>query len=433
MPEQTTEPPQSRLRVWRNGATVPAPIEECLQDVVSRTVKSQPDAPAVHAWDGEFTYAKLDELASRLAYRIVNRHGGVRSVYVMFDKSAWASVAVLGAVKAGKPFIFLDHRVVEQRLQNKMPIAEDALILVSERFKTLATYISRHEGVILVDRGIEHDSGPLLPDDAIKRDPSAVAYLAFSSQRTGSRCCPISHINICSALHYQTPYLGFKKDSRVYDLAAYNSDVPPFGVDIAIHNMFATWSTGGCLCVPRQDEMHDLASSMSRMNATLVQLPPKACRAISPDTVPSLKTLVVVGNLQGSDDIEHWWQKVQIIRANGPIECTAYAAINYEHRSLYELHSLGFPKGANIWICSPRGLLVPWGHEGEILIEGPIVGRGYLNNPELTRKRFIRNIKWLENGAYGIKGRKSMIYRTGDIGKFDNKGNLFITGRAPDR
>ncbi|KAI5290903.1 hypothetical protein KEM54_000080 [Ascosphaera aggregata] len=427
-----TDPPQDRLRVWKNGATVPKPVEECLQDVVSRTVRSQPDAPAVHAWDGTFSYGKLDELASKLAHRILHRHGGVGSVYVMFEKSAWASVAVLGAVKAGKPFVFLDHRMVEQRLRNKMSVpAADALILVSERFKSLAAHISQHEGIFVVDGRLDEGDGPRLPDDTVKRDPRAIAYLAFSSGKTGSRCCPIAHINICSALHYQTPFLGFKKSSRVFDLASYSSDIPPFGVDIAIHNMFATWSTGGCLCVPRQDELQNLADAMRRMDATLVQLPPHACRAIRPDTVPTLKTLVVVGNLQGKDDIEEWWQKVQIIRANGPIECTAYAAINYEHRSLYELQSIGFPKGCNIWIASSRGLLVPWGQEGELLIEGPIVGRGYLHNPDLTRKRFVHNIKWLERGAFGIKGRKSRIYRTGDIGKYDSKGNLFITGRAP--
>ncbi|KAI5296335.1 hypothetical protein KEM52_003903 [Ascosphaera acerosa] len=441
-PQPAEQPPQDRLRVWRNGATVPEPVRECIQDYLGRTAQAQPDKPAVDAWDGQLTYGQLDELAARLAYRIVHRHGAARSVFMMFDKSAWASVAVLGAIKAGKPFVFLDPRVVEQKLQHRMRgvLAGDGLMLVSDRLRELAARISSKEGIVVVNQAIQHDSGPLLAADTVARDPRAIAYLAFSSQRSGSRCCAVSHENVCSALHHQTPYLGFAPDSRVFDLAAYDSEVPPFGVDIAIHNMLATWATGGCLCVPRPEELrHDaLAGAMSRMGATLAQLPAQACRAITPETVPSLRTLVVVGELRTTDGIEHWWQRsrdgaggVQIIRANGPIECTAYAAINYAPASLYELQSLGCARGCNIWIVSPRGLLVPWGHEGELLVEGPIVSSGYLNNPEMTRKHFIRDIKWLKNGAFGVEGRPSLTFRTGDVGKYDSKGNLFITGRVP--
>jgi acyl-CoA synthetase (AMP-forming)/AMP-acid ligase II len=75
--------------------------------------------------------------------------------------------------------------------------------------------------------------------------------------------------------------------------------------------------------------------------------------------------------------------------------------------------------------------LVPIGAVGELLIEGPIVGRGYLNNPERTAAAFIDPPAWLrefrgENSD--IQGSRR-LYKTGDLVQYAADGSLRFVRR----
>ena len=59
---------------------------------------------------------------------------------------------------------------------------------------------------------------------------------------------------------------------------------------------------------------------------------------------------------------------------------------------------------------------------GELLVEGPIVGQGYLNDPEKTEGVFIRDPKWLTAGHEDAPGRQGRLYKTGDLGRYDPAG-----------
>lgn len=78
--------------------------------------------------------------------------------------------------------------------------------------------------------------------------------------------------------------------------------------------------------------------------------------------------------------------------------------------------SVGFPMpGLAVKIVDDDGNEVPRGSEGEIICKGPIVTRGYLNKPKETAEA-IKN-GWLH---------------TGDLGKVDEDGELYVTGRKKD-
>jgi non-ribosomal peptide synthetase component F len=78
----------ARIREW-NGRVEVQPVERCVHDVIDEQVVQHPDKEAVCAWDGTFTYRELDEVATRLAGKLVQT--GVIGKGVMvplcFDKS----------------------------------------------------------------------------------------------------------------------------------------------------------------------------------------------------------------------------------------------------------------------------------------------------------------------------------------------------------
>ncbi|EFQ85269.1 hypothetical protein PTT_19820, partial [Pyrenophora teres f. teres 0-1] len=64
-----------------------------------------------------------------------------------------------------------------------------------------------------------------------------------------------------------------------------------------------------------------------------------------------------------------------------------------------------------------------------LLVEGPILARGYLNDVDKTAAAFIDDPVWLLEGYEGHTGRQGRLYKTGDLVRYDNDGNLVCLGR----
>ena len=93
--------------------------------------------------------------------------------------------------------------------------------------------------------------------------------------------------------------------------------------------------------------------------------------------------------------------------------------------------SIGRGLGSNLWIIDLEDplRLAPIGAVGEIFIEGPIVGSGYLENATITAASFISHPSWLLKGVVGHIGRRGRLYRTGDLARYNSDGSLTYLGR----
>jgi long-chain acyl-CoA synthetase len=93
-------------------------------------------------------------------------------------------------------------------------------------------------------------------------------------------------------------------------------------------------------------------------------------------------------------------------------------------------HAVGKPlPHVRIFVLDDDGRPVPAGHEGEIAIAGPSVMNGYWFRPDLTEQVMI-DIPLTPGDPYG--GEHVTAFKTGDLGKLDRDGFLFITGRIKD-
>ena len=417
--------PDGLERVWKIGATVPRSIQDCIHNLVARTVARQPGAPAVCAWDGELTYAELNELASKLAHQLVNLGIGSGDIVpLLFEKSMWTAVAILGVVAAGAGFVLLDHFLPEERLKVIVQQAQSNLILTSLLNRDLCSRLSQM--TVLVGPALAKGDKPVLPQSHPAPHPSSVVYVIFTSGSTGvPKGCVVSHENLCSALHHQMPSLGFKPTSRVFDFASYSFDT-------TIYNIFAALLIGGCLCIPSDaDRKDNLGMTITRMNATFIGLTPTVARLLNPEVVPTLNTLVLLGEIVTEYDSKAWWAKTQLVNGYGPAECTPFSTINSTASTPAMLCSIGIGMGAVTWIVDPQNhnILLPWGQIGELLVEGPVVGLGYLNDPEKTAEVFIEDPTWLVQGGFGVPGRRGRLYKTGDLVRYAEDGNIIILGR----
>ncbi len=106
---------------------------------------------------------------------------------------------------------------------------------------------------------------------------------------------------------------------------------------------------------------------------------------------------------------------VPVIESYGISEAGSQVATNPLPPEQRKQGSVGKPAGNRMMIVDEKGDSVPNGTEGEVIVSGDNISAGYLDNPEANLESF----------------RNGWFY-TGDLGKFDEDGYLFLTGRKKE-
>ncbi|KAJ4389992.1 hypothetical protein N0V93_007465 [Gnomoniopsis smithogilvyi] len=439
-------------QVWKWNATIPDQEQGCVHDLIHSWAKSQPDALAVCAWDGDFTYAQLDRLASNLASRLLvilrrrkqtagngpQQTSSPKIIPILFNKSRWTCVAMLGAIKAGCAVIALDASMPDGRLRSIVQQARPELMLSSvvlgERAKLLVgddsgyeTYCFQLDESSLETLDITSNEDP--PSFKLPVvSPSDIVYVSFTSGSTGQpKGACISHANVCSAVLYQGPALGFHRAARVFDFA-------PYSFDVAWSNFLHTLCAGGCLCIASEAAMlDDLSSSITSLQATLINITPTVLRTLH-EAPECLETVLMSGEMPYPDNVSKWAGRVRLLNTYGPSECTFKCAFSVlGPGTAGERPDIGRGVGFATWLVDPHDCtrLVPIGAVGELYLEGPLVGQGYLNDSEKTAAAFVSNAPWLvaADNKFCTNRSSSRLYKTGDLVRYKHDGSLYFVGR----
>ncbi|KAH8723175.1 hypothetical protein GQ44DRAFT_761196 [Phaeosphaeriaceae sp. PMI808] len=415
-----------RNQVWGWNAALPAPMDICSHDEIMRMTTEYPDAAAIHAWDGKLTYSELDEITNRLAHHLISL--GVEPEVVVplcFEKSIWAVVAMISVVKAGGAILFLDPSHPEERRQFIMNQVSAKLVLASSQHSAIFT--SSIDTLTINDDMLRNLSTPSSsPSSSVK--PSSLMYVIFTSGSTGMpKGCMVEHRNFCSGVMYQQKLsITIKRADRVLQLASYSFDV-------SIMETFTALMNGACVCIPHQATVSSsLTSVINEMKTTWAFLTPSLARVINPADVKIMRSIVLGGEALSRTDVTKWAESVELSNGYGPSECSIAATCNPNLTRDSDPTNIGAPMGGVCWVtdAANHDRLVPIGAVGELLVEGPIVARGYLKNVEKTAAVFIENPAWLE-GERGVETRR--MYKTGDLVRQNPDGTISFVGRKDDQ
>ncbi|OJJ68053.1 hypothetical protein ASPBRDRAFT_199747 [Aspergillus brasiliensis CBS 101740] len=432
-------PPESLDLIWSWNETVPSPVKTTINEMVEKRVEEQPTALAVHAWDGNLTYAELDHLAATLAAELVRLGTGPtllgpnKVVPLCFGKSKWAVVSILGVLKSGAGFVLLDPSLPESRLRSILQTVGAKIMLSSKANMELSRHLSQM--IVPVGSDLSEGSGYMRSYSASAMEelplPSSILYTVFTSGSTGTpKGVTVSHESFCSARRYQSKLLNFSTKSRVLDAASYSFDA-------AIHNILTTLAVGGCLCIPSQESYRgNIGSAIAAMRPTICNLTPTVARLLDPTRVYDLETLILLGEPVTRRDIDRWRSSnVQVINTYGPAECTPISTINARPSNADEAMRIGKGAGVTTWIVHPENhnRLLPPGCTGELLLEGPIVGLGYMDDPAKTTEAFVEGPEWLLRGSPSYAGRRGRLYKTGDLVQYNEDGSLTFMGRKDNQ
>lgn len=416
-----------QLESW--NLSIPAGIKSCVHDLIAVHSVSRPSAAAVTAWDGQFTYRELDDLSSHIAVQLTTRHAVEADVFVplCFEKSKWTIVAILAVMKAGGAFVLLDPSQPLKRLEGlcrqldtKVALSSVQNISLMENIGLPVICVSNADTVCSTVCGSHIIQSSVCPSDPL--------YVMFTSGSTGTpKGTIIEHAALATnAFQYGRLQL-YDSQSRVLQFSSYT-------FDNSFAEMLYTLICGGCVCVPADSERMDIAQEIGRYNVNLASLTPSLARAIDPKEVPSLRTLLLGGEAIQSIDLAMWVEHVRLVNGYGPTEAAVDTTINATIQSNSNPRNIGRSNGAVCWVVDPDDIekLMPIGSAGELLLEGIIVGRGYLNDPVKTAASFIKPPSWLSH----LRGNKAgRLYRTGDLVQYspDGDGSLLYIGRKDNQ
>ncbi|KAL2043784.1 hypothetical protein N7G274_003303 [Stereocaulon virgatum] len=411
---------------WRAKDPFATMQETCMHHLVESKAREIPGAEAVCAWDGSLTYERLDKLSFVVAERLM-RLGVGPGVYVPFacEKSMWTVVATLGILKAGGAFVPLNPKDPAARLLERLKEVQAQIVVTMEPFVPIFKDLVKHVQVVSANticvnepavtcsygkklnglraRGIHgYHQETTSPKDPI--------FVLFTSGSTGQPKGMIhEHRAICTHAVIHGKAMGYD-GARVLQFAAHTFDV-------AIIDIFTTLIYGGCICIPsEEDRTSNIVDIIYTMKVDYAILTPSFAGLIEPSDVPTLKTLAIGGEPLPQDRIQRWAEKVKLIQIYGPAEVGICLTMDMQPSTPPE--TVGHPlETCSCWLVDPENSdrLVPIGAVGEMIIAGPTLARGYLNDEVRTQCSFIEAPSWADQ--LGLRYRR--FYKTGDLLRYN--------------
>ncbi|BCR99659.1 uncharacterized protein AKAW2_50001S [Aspergillus luchuensis] len=289
---------------------------------------------------------------------------------------------MLGILKAGGAFVPLDPSQPQARLNKICREIQAKLILVS---LALSHRPFSPIGILTVD----HCSlCSYRPNVSVTTNSENAAYILFTSGSTGRpKGVVVPHTSFASSASYHSRSFLLGPEARVLQFSSLTFDA-------SLCEILSTLLFGGCICIPSENQrMDEITSVMRTLRVNYALLTPSVARLVNPNQVPSLSHLILMGEKPCLADLQQWCQLEGLMIGYGPTECSVCCTVATSWAPQAPTGSIGKPVGCTSWVTSSHdhNRLAPIGAEGELLIKGLILARGYLNNPDKTMAFFIEN------------------------------------------
>ncbi len=420
-----------------------------IQELVAKTVRRYPNKVAIRLPKirghkisyQEITYGRLWEEAGRLALWLSGQlDRGERVAIVSKPSIGWA-VAFLGTQRAGAVSLPLDAELQTVEIRRILKEAEARVLFCApqrwEELRELVDEVPSLQGVYALEGGDEIPSlWDLLPDEVIqapeaKPDPEELAVLMYTSGTTGdAKGVMLSHRNITSNV------LGILETIEVGPEDRLVTIVPWYHIYGLTATFIAPLAAGAMVLYT--DDYRNLIEIARRVNFTILVGVPKLFHAIWRRLEENIKAtssrrllyylaprligkaikrkllspdfrFFVSGGAPLDPQVARGLRRLGlgIIQGYGLTETAP--VLTFSAPFARQAGTVGRPlPGVELRIADPG----PDGY-GEVLARGPNVMMGYYRNPERTREVLTQD-GW---------------FRTGDLGKLDWRGRLYLAGR----
>ncbi|RRK11162.1 D-alanine--poly(phosphoribitol) ligase subunit 1 [Lactiplantibacillus garii] len=387
--------------------------------------RTQPSKVVYDVQGVQHTYADLKAYSDALAAHLDTLDLPAKAPIIVFGGQTFEMIATfLGVVKSGRAYIPIDTHSPNERLTMINEIAQPAAAIAVVDLPTgvgTTPVITPDQLMTIFNTPVDYQA-----DHAAEGDDDY--YIIFTSGTTGKpKGVEISHANLLSYVNWMLgDDFGLPKQPN-------SLSQPPYSFDLSVMDLYPTLAMGGTLyALPKAvtDDFKQLfaalptlpinvwVSTPSFMDICLLE--PK----FDAEHLPSLTHFLFCGEElthKTAATLKQRFPDARIFNTYGPTEtCVAVTQVEITTAALAKFDRLpiGYAKAdTKMMVVDEAGKEVANGTEGELIISGPSVSKGYLHNPEKTAKAF-----------FTLDGQRA--YHSGDIGTMDADGLFRYRGRV---
>ncbi|KAL0069768.1 hypothetical protein AAF712_003037 [Marasmius tenuissimus] len=395
------------------GAVVQVPFS-LVHDAFQHYAALYPSNIAVEDFEETITYAELDRQSNFLARHL--RKLGVAPgsrVCLLAERSIYMVIGILAILKAGGGYVPLDGNIASDKtLDHVLNDSKAAAVLVMRAFKQRIR--ANLPSICLEDVLSEVDSHPDVGRPQVAMSPSNTAYIIYTSGTTGvPKGVDVKHENVTNLVCLSPGNLTLAPGRRI-------SQLMNIAFDMAQWEILGSLSNGATLYL-RGKSSKQWKAVMKKVQiivATPSMLVPHAA-----SDYPNVEVVAVAGEPCPVSLADSWGAQGKFYNSCGPTEITIVNTM--------QLHTPGSPLSIggptpnnNVYVLGEDMNPVPIGEQGVMWAGGGGISRGYLNLPEKTAERYKRD-PYANNG--------SMMFNTGDLGRWMTHGGLEVLGRTDDQ
>jgi surfactin family lipopeptide synthetase A len=423
------------LNEW-NNTQADYPLTACFPQLFEQQVARTPNAVAVICNQHQLTYHQLNARANRWARHLVELGVGLEKIVaLMGDRNIDFLTAMLAIFKAGGAYLPLNPAHPAARNQQVLAQSQVTLVLAPQNCQgMLAPIVAQLESqpqlldLEDLDR-VEYDS-----DNLVARCcPDNLAYVIYTSGSTGTpKGAMLEQRGMVNHLYAKITDLNLQADDLVAQTASQT-------FDISIWQFLVALLVGGKVEIIHTELATDPTQLLAYIQArqiSILEIVPSLLRGLLQQIevggiehqLSKLRWLLLTGEPLPPQLARGWlahYPAIPLLNAYGPTECsddvTHYAI---EHPPAPEIVNLPIGKAVGntqLYILDSQLQILPIGVAGELYVGGAGVGRGYLNNSQLTAKAFIDN-------PFNPKD-SPRLYKTGDKARYLPDGNIEFLGR----
>ncbi len=397
--------------------------DKTMVDLFEEQVAMSPDAIAIVSEAQQLTYRELNEWANKVARYLIS--AGVEEetlVLICMNRSPELYVAILAVLKAGGAYLPVDPVNPEERIQYMQKDSKAAFAITGKDTSVLLDGLKNIEIIELEkDNTAINKQGTANLHTEI--EPNHLAYVIYTSGSTGKpKGVSIMHRSNVNMSMDQVRQFGITGSDNILQFAS-------ISFDASVSEIFMTFYAGATLVVMKKEITQDtgnFTAALRENKVSVVTLPPVYLKALQNDDLHFLRVIITAGEAADVKQAASLSRYVDYYNAYGPTECAVCASIykvTPEDSSRTRMPIGKAIANTNMYVLDEDLNILPAGMQGEIYVSGVGLAKGYLRRPELTAEKFIPN-------PFGT-GKK--LYKTGDLGRWLNDGNLEFLGRKDDQ
>ncbi|WP_341528317.1 amino acid adenylation domain-containing protein [Nostoc sp. UHCC 0302] len=415
-----TEAEHQQLQNW-NQTQTEYPLNQTLVDLFEVQSAKNPNNLALVFESQSLTYQQLNQKANQLAHYLIQNYQIKPDtlIGICVERSLEMIIGVLGILKAGGAYVPIDPNYPKERIEFMLEDSGTSVLLTQSHLKEqLPLAKLKHQVICLDEKTFAQE---LIDNPNSQSTPDNLAYIIYTSGSTGQpKGVMIEHRAIVNLSLAWAETFQIKHYSRWLQFGS-------FSFDLSIGEIATALSAGACLYLAKKETLlpsQTLVDLLRDRKISHLTLSPSALSVLPQDLLPDLQAVIVGGEACAAELVTQWGTKRRFFNCYGPTESTVIASISSCEPN-GKKPSIGQPlSNIRIYILDAHNQPLPPGIPGELSIAGVGLARGYLNRPDLTTEKFVE---------VELFGKTERIYKTGDLARWRDDGNLEYLGRIDEQ